>query len=391
MYSGDFDLIPRELLRAARPQRLILYALADWIVIAVIWIVALRTPWWFYPLWVTLLAGRFHALGVVLHDAVHIPKRGKCGAVRTVELLTGYPVGSTLEAMRYHHLRHHRDLGFPGDPYLKPWVGRSAIRHWLLSFRYFLLTPLWVMRGLYGTIAFHVPALRNSYGRWFLQDYSGDDLTSHTEVIACAREEHLQLLFYACVATLAAIWPGWVLGFYIVPLVLAGYLAVHITQHVLVPHFHYGEETHRVSAVTGFTALAGLSLHTFFDGVAIASGFLASGRLGLLLFLAVLVHKLPEGVTIASMMLASGQSKGRAVASAGGLGLATLLGAALTEVVGPLARHGLALSAGVTLYVAASNLVPEFQNRHRWVSAIAFFGGLAAFLVSDWLISAWLG
>jgi len=171
--------------------------------------------------------------------------------------------------------------------------------------------------------------------------------------------------------------------------VLAGYLAVHVTQHVLTPHFHYGEETHRVSAVTGFTALAGLSLHTFFDGVAIASGFLASGRLGVLLFLAVLVHKLPEGVTIASMMLAGGQSKGRAVASAAGLGLATLLGAALTEVVGPLARHGLALSAGVTLYVAASNLVPEFQNRHRWISAIAFFGGVAAFLVSDWLISAW--
>jgi zinc transporter ZupT len=172
--------------------------------------------------------------------------------------------------------------------------------------------------------------------------------------------------------------------------VLAGYLAVHVAQHVLIPHFHYGEETHRVSAVTGFTAFAGLSLHTFFDGVAIASGFLTSGRLGLLLFLAVLVHKLPEGVTMASMMLASGQSKARAVGSAAGLGLATLLGAALTEVVTPLTRHGLALSAGVTLYVAASNLVPEFQNRRRWSSAIAFFGGVAAFFASDWLIEGWL-
>ena len=172
--------------------------------------------------------------------------------------------------------------------------------------------------------------------------------------------------------------------------VLLGYLGVHAAQHVLVPHFHYGEETHRVSAVTGLAALVGLSLHTFFDGVAIASGFLVSGRLGLLLFLAVLVHKLPEGVTMASMMLASGQSKGRAVGSAAGLGLATLLGAALTEVVTPLTRHGLALSAGVTLYVAASNLVPEFQNRRRWSSAIAFFGGVAAFFASDWLIERWL-
>jgi zinc transporter ZupT len=173
--------------------------------------------------------------------------------------------------------------------------------------------------------------------------------------------------------------------------VLLGYLGVHAAQHVLTPHFHYGEETHRVSAVTGLTALFGLSLHSFFDGVAIASGFLVSGRLGLLLFLAVIVHKLPEGVTIASMMLAGGQSRARAVASAAGLGVATLLGVVLTESVTPLARHGLALSAGVTLYVAASNLVPEFQQRRRGLPAAAFFGGVATFGLSEWLLARWLG
>ena len=178
-------------------------------------------------------------------------------------------------------------------------------------------------------------------------------------------------------------------GYHAAWFVLAGYLAVHVAQHVVNPHFHYGEETHRVSAATGITALVGLSLHTFFDGVAIASGFLASTRLGLLLFLAVLVHKLPEGVTIASMMLAGGQSKGRAIASAAGLGLATVLGALLTESVAPLARHGLALSAGVTLYVAASNLVPEFQNRRRWQAAVWFLAGVAAFLAAELVIGGW--
>ena len=175
----------------------------------------------------------------MLHDAVHIPLRGKSGALRVVELLAGYPVGSTLEAMRYHHLRHHRDVGLPSDPYLKPWVGRSAARHWLMSFRYFLLTPLWVMRGLYGAVAFHVPRLRNSYGRWFLQDRSGDDLIHHAEVISCAQEEHWQLLFYAGVGVLAALWPRWILAFFIAPLVLAGYLAGHrlLYEHVQEPNW----------------------------------------------------------------------------------------------------------------------------------------------------------
>jgi fatty acid desaturase len=238
MYLAGSATIPRELLHTARPERLIRYALADWAIIAALWLAAWRAPWWLYPLWLVLLAGRLHALGVVLHDAVHIPLRDKSAALRVVELMAGYPVGSTLEAMRYHHLRHHRDLGLPGDPYLKSWVGRSAVRHGLISFRYFLLAPLWVVRGLYGAIAFHVPALRNSYGRWFLQDRSGDDLTDRAEVIACAREEHWQILFYACVGALAAVWPRWLLGFYIAPLVLAGYLAGQrlLYEHVQEPN-----------------------------------------------------------------------------------------------------------------------------------------------------------
>jgi fatty acid desaturase len=57
-------------------------------------------------------------------------------------------------------------------------------------------------------------------------------------VIACAREEHWQLLFYVCVGALAAIWPRWLLAFYIAPLVLAGYLAGQrlLYEHVQEPN-----------------------------------------------------------------------------------------------------------------------------------------------------------
>ena len=172
--------------------------------------------------------------------------------------------------------------------------------------------------------------------------------------------------------------------------VLIGYLAVHLAQHVVTPHFHFGEETHRVSRSAGISALLGLTLHTFFDGVAIASGFLVSGQLGVLLFLAVLLHKLPEGVTIASVMVAGGQSRGRAIGGAVALGAATVLGVILTERMAPLARHGLAISAGVTLYVAASNLVPEFQAKRGGFTAAAFFGGALAFFVAERLLEAWV-
>jgi zinc transporter ZupT len=169
--------------------------------------------------------------------------------------------------------------------------------------------------------------------------------------------------------------------------ILTGYLAVHLAQHVFTTHFHFGEETHRVPPSAGMSALVGLTLHTFFDGVAIASGFLVSERLGILLFLAVLLHKLPEGVTIASVIMAGGQSRARAVGGAIVLGLATILGVLLTEQLAPLSEHGLALSAGVTLYVAASNLVPEFQAKRGWLTAAAFFGGAAAYFLTEWLLA----
>ena len=59
------------------------------------------------------------------------------------------------------------------------------------------------------------------------------------------------------------------------------------------------------------------------------------------------------------------------------------------EQVASLARHGLAISAGVTLYVAASNLVPHFQGRRGWLTAAAFFGGAFSFFAVERLLEGW--
>ncbi len=59
-------------------------------------------------------------------------------------------------------------------------------------------------------------------------------------------------------------------------LIMAGYCVVHLLEHTISGHFHYGEETHHgelVSKHTGNSVMAGLSLHALFDGVAIGSAF----------------------------------------------------------------------------------------------------------------------
>src|SRR5271154_6096626 len=78
--------------------------------------------------------------------------------------------------------------------------------------------------------------------------------------------------------------------------VLLGYFLVHLFEHTIAPHFHFGEETHceEVSHQHArTTVLLGLAIHTFFDGVAIAAGVLVSTWLGGGVFLAGVFHKLP--------------------------------------------------------------------------------------------------
>jgi zinc transporter ZupT len=173
--------------------------------------------------------------------------------------------------------------------------------------------------------------------------------------------------------------------------VLIGYFAVHLSEHTLTPHFHFGEEVHDdalVNPAVGYIGLAGLAIHTFFDGVAIASGFMISRPLGVVLFLAVLLHKLPEGFAVGSLMLASGASRRTALAAAAVLGLATVAGVLLMRGFSGVVGQALALSAGVTIYVAASDLIPEVNKQRGWGVALAVFGGVLLYYVAETALEA---
>ena len=174
-------------------------------------------------------------------------------------------------------------------------------------------------------------------------------------------------------------------------LVMAGYCIVHLLEHTISTHFHYGEETHHgelVTRRTGTAVLVGLSVHALFDGVAIGSGFVVSNWLGWLIFLAILLHKAPEGFTMASVMLASGRSRTTALYSAVGLAAATLLGVLVIEVVPTWLAYGLPISAGVAIYVGATDLVPEVNREPGFRMALVFFAGVGAFLMLRMLLPA---
>ena len=136
---------------------------------------------------------------------------------------------------------------------------------------------------------------------------------------------------------------------------------------------------------TGYSVLGGLSVHALFDGVAIGSGFALSNWLGWLIFLAILLHKAPEGFTMASVMMASGRSRATAFWSAvawrrhgrrrAGYPARAALGALR-----------IAVAAGVALYVAATDLVPEVNREPGIRMALVFFAGVGGFLLLRMLL-----
>lgn len=166
--------------------------------------------------------------------------------------------------------------------------------------------------------------------------------------------------------------------------VLIGFFLIHLFEHTIAPHFHFGEETHHEEFAHSHarkTVLLGLGIHAFFDGVAIAAGFLISTWLGAVIFVAVFLHKLPEGFTVASMVLASGQSRRNAIRAAATLGGSTLLGVALTSILQGQLQHALPLAGGVTLYVAGTDLLPEINRQPNWRMALLVFSGVAILLI----------
>jgi ZIP family zinc transporter/zinc and cadmium transporter len=171
-------------------------------------------------------------------------------------------------------------------------------------------------------------------------------------------------------------------------LVLMGYLIIHFFEHTVTPHFHFGEETHHDEFAhphNSYSVLLGLVIHTIFDGIAIASGFLVSNWLGWLIFFAVFLHKIPEGFTVSSVMLASGRSRSMAWGASIVLGASTLAGVMMMAIFRHHVSAGLPLSAGVTIYVAATDLVPEVNKEPAMKMALLVFVGAAVFFLLDHL------
>ena len=175
--------------------------------------------------------------------------------------------------------------------------------------------------------------------------------------------------------------------------IVIGFGLLHFFEHTIVGHLHFGEETHAdvmISSVAIVSAFSGLFVHAFFDGLSISAGMQYNSFIGVLVFIAILLHKLPEGLTIASIMLAANQPRKTAFLASLAIGVATMLGILvvffLASVNGRFVGIAFAFSAGAATYVGASDLIPEINRSKNRVTPLIVFGGMLLFYASELLL-----
>lgn len=136
----------------------------------------------------------------------------------------------------------------------------------------------------------------------------------------------------------------------------------------------------------GKAAIAGLFLHSFFDGVNLGAAAFAGAPVLVAVGAATILHKLADGFTISTML--SGDSPGLRRAALAAVALATPIGALLSSAAASRLEPRafallLAFAGGSFVYIGAAEVIPRLHHREHgaWSSLASFGAGLAAMLL----------
>jgi len=169
-------------------------------------------------------------------------------------------------------------------------------------------------------------------------------------------------------------------------LVGAGFLTFFLAERLLVLHHRDEPEQARGHHQVGALGAAGLSLHSFIDGLGIGLAFGVDTTTGLLVSLAVLSHDFADGMNTVSFILSQSGNRRRALTWLAVDAIAPLIGAFVGAAVS-ISEYNLgyllSLYVGFFLFMGATDLLPEaHQHPSRLRVALTAAGFVAIYVIS---------
>lgn len=169
-------------------------------------------------------------------------------------------------------------------------------------------------------------------------------------------------------------------------IILVSFLSVYLFEHLLFGIHHHKEGEH-VSAKSFSIPLViiGDTIHNFIDGIAIGASFFAAPGLGLATAISTFLHEVPHEIGDFGILLKSGWKRSNILVVNIISSLTTIVGAFTIylfdenkTVIGIL----MALSAGIFLYLGASDFLPKIEkdSRNRFKSLLPLLIGAGAMI-----------
>jgi zinc transporter, ZIP family len=174
------------------------------------------------------------------------------------------------------------------------------------------------------------------------------------------------------------------------PLVAVGFLAFFGLERYTSMH-RTREHVHAAAAheqELGALSAAGLTFHSFLDGIAIGVGFQTNPKVGLLIAFGIIAHDLSDGLNTVTVVLAHGNPLKRATFWLALDMIAPLLGAATTLLIrlNGILPWLLAFFAGSFLYIGASDLLPEAKEHDSPLVGVATSMGMLAIYLTTRMV-----
>lgn len=184
-------------------------------------------------------------------------------------------------------------------------------------------------------------------------------------------------------ANLNPVWP--------MVLFAGGFLLFHAIEKIILVHNEsedeYKPHTHPKLGIARAVALAG---HSFFDGLSIGVAFQVSTAVGTAVALAVIGHRFADGFDTASFMLLH-ENKITHIKKFLSIVVAMPILGGLCSLFVSLSQGALTLYlglfAGILMYIAASNILPQAHaKKHSYKSlALTVFGVVCMFVITRFI------
>lgn len=163
-------------------------------------------------------------------------------------------------------------------------------------------------------------------------------------------------------------------------IILAGFILVYVTDFLVnIKNGH--EHTHEFTSMAAF---GGLALHAVFDGISLAAGFVAGEDVGIVILVAMCIHKCAEVFSLSTTMSLSMDKKRTTLymlAFSAVSPIAMVVSYFLISGVPAMTGPAMALSCGILLFVIICDMLPEVFHHIDHDSPakrmLSFIGGIA--------------